>query len=70
MTLAKLKTPMKNSFERVNGDLKEIYSSLNKYSKALDKVSISFLMSWYQSRSDTYARLTAIQTRHTTHSQQ
>ena len=41
MTMAKLKTPMKNSFEKVNSDLKEVYSALNKYSKALDKVSLS-----------------------------
>ncbi|KAL1302760.1 hypothetical protein AAFC00_003108 [Neodothiora populina] len=37
MTLAKLKSPLDSSFDKVNADLKEIYSSLNKYSKALDK---------------------------------
>jgi hypothetical protein len=38
MTLAKLQNPVKQSFDRVNDDLKKIHSGLNKYSKALDKV--------------------------------
>ncbi|OCL08718.1 hypothetical protein AOQ84DRAFT_363865 [Glonium stellatum] len=37
MTLAKLQTPVKQSFDKVNDDLKKIHSGLNKYSKALDK---------------------------------
>ncbi|KAL2351462.1 CTLH/CRA C-terminal to lish motif domain-containing protein [Cryomyces antarcticus] len=36
-TLAKLQTPVKQSLDKVNGDLKEIHASLGKYSKALDK---------------------------------
>lgn len=36
--MANLTTSVKKSFEKVNGDLKEVYSALNKYSKALDKV--------------------------------
>ena len=39
VTLAGLKKPVKDSFDKVNGDLKEVYSVLNKYSKALDRVS-------------------------------
>ncbi|TKA37071.1 hypothetical protein B0A49_13451, partial [Cryomyces minteri] len=38
-TLAKLQTPVKQSLDKVNGDLKEIHASLGKYSKALDKVA-------------------------------
>jgi len=37
ITLAGLKKPVKESFDKVNGDLKEVYSVLNKYSKALDR---------------------------------
>lgn len=44
MTLAKLKTPMKQSFERLNQDVKEVHSALNNYSKALDKVGICGLL--------------------------
>jgi len=36
-TLAGLKKPVKESFDRINGDLKEVHSVLNKYSKALDR---------------------------------
>jgi len=35
--MAKLQNPVKTSFEKVNDDLKEIHSGLNKYSKALEK---------------------------------
>ncbi|KAI9725884.1 MAG: hypothetical protein M1834_009472 [Cirrosporium novae-zelandiae] len=38
ITLAKLQNPVKKSFETTNDDLKEVYNSLNKYSKAIDKV--------------------------------
>lgn len=38
IALACLKKPVKESFDKVNGDLKEVYSVLNKYSKALDRV--------------------------------
>jgi hypothetical protein len=41
VTLAGLKKPVKDSFDRVNGDLKEVYSVLNKYSKAIDRVSLA-----------------------------
>lgn len=37
MIIAKLQTPVKANFEKVNDDLKEIHSGLNKYSKALEK---------------------------------
>lgn len=38
MTMAKLKNPMKQSFDRLNQDVKELHSAINNYSKALDKV--------------------------------
>lgn len=37
VTLAKLQTPVKASFEGINASLKEIYGGHNKYAKALDK---------------------------------
>ncbi|GAB7344222.1 hypothetical protein MBLNU457_2112t1 [Dothideomycetes sp. NU457] len=37
MTLAKLKNPMKQSFDKLNQDVKELHSAINNYSKALDK---------------------------------
>jgi hypothetical protein len=40
ITLAGLKKPVKESFDKVNGDLKEVHSVLTKYSKALDRVSL------------------------------
>lgn len=40
VTLAKLQTPVKASFETVNSDLKEVYKGLGNYSKALDKVGL------------------------------
>lgn len=39
ITMAKLQNPVKSSFDSINESLKESHSSLNKYSKALDKVS-------------------------------
>lgn len=38
LTLAKLQNPVKQSFDAVNSDLKEIHKVLGDYSKALDKV--------------------------------
>lgn len=38
ITMAKLQNPVKSSFDSINDNLKESHSSLNKYSKALDKV--------------------------------
>ena len=38
ITLAKLQNPVKQSFDGVNNDLKEVYKGLNNYSKAMDKV--------------------------------
>lgn len=38
VALAKLQTPVKQSFDRVNSDLKEVYNCLGDYSKALSKV--------------------------------
>lgn len=38
MTLAKLQNPVKQSFEAINSDLKDVYKGLGNYSKALDKV--------------------------------
>ena len=40
VTLAKLQTPVKASFETINSDLKEVYKGLGNYSKALDKVDL------------------------------
>ncbi|MCJ1360409.1 MAG: hypothetical protein MMC33_010414 [Icmadophila ericetorum] len=37
ITLAKLQNPIRQSFENVNGDLKEVYRGLGNYSKALEK---------------------------------
>ncbi|KUL86261.1 hypothetical protein ZTR_08363 [Talaromyces verruculosus] len=38
ITLAKLQNPVKASFDATNDSLKETHSSLNKYTKALDKL--------------------------------
>ena len=38
LTLAKLQEPFKKTMESAQKDLKPIYSGLNKYGKALDKV--------------------------------
>lgn len=38
LTLAKLQDPFKKTMETAQKDLKPIYSGLNKYGKALDKV--------------------------------
>ena len=38
LTLAKLQDPLKRTLETVQKDIKPIYSGLNKYGKALDKV--------------------------------
>lgn len=38
VTLAKLQNPVKQSFEVINNDLKDVYKGLGNYSKALDKV--------------------------------
>ncbi|KAI9817116.1 MAG: hypothetical protein M1827_001228 [Pycnora praestabilis] len=37
IALAKLQNPIKQSFDKINEDLKEVHSGLNKYTKALDK---------------------------------
>lgn len=42
VTLAKLQNPVKQSFEVVNSDLKDVYRGLGNYSKALDKVHCTF----------------------------
>ena len=42
MTLAKLQNPVKQSFEVINNDLKDVYKGLGNYSKALDKVLLHF----------------------------
>lgn len=39
LTLAKLQNPVKQAFDAVNSDLKEIHKVLGDYSKALDKVT-------------------------------
>lgn len=38
VALAKLQTPVKQSFDKINNDLKEVYNCLGDYSKALGKV--------------------------------
>ena len=42
MTLAKLQNPVKQSFEAIQSDLKDVYKGLANYSKALDKVYSAF----------------------------
>lgn len=37
MTLAQIQAPIKQTFEKANDHLKDIYSGLNKYSKAVEK---------------------------------
>lgn len=37
ITLAKLQTPVKQTFDAINNDLREIHNGLGKYQKALDK---------------------------------
>ena len=37
-TLAILQQTMHSQFEKVNSDHKEVYTALNRYGKALDKV--------------------------------
>lgn len=39
ITLAKLQNPIKQSFEVIHSDLKEVYKGLGNYTKALDRVS-------------------------------
>ena len=39
ITLAKLQNPVKAAFNATNDNLKETHSALNKYGRALDKVS-------------------------------
>lgn len=46
VTLAKLQNPVKQSFEAINSDLKDVYKGLGNYSKALDKVWSTFLYSF------------------------
>lgn len=48
ITMAKLQNPVKSSFDSINESLKESHSSLNKYSKALDKVSRQTALSCIQ----------------------
>ena len=38
VTLAKLQNPVKQSFEAINSDLKDVYKGLGNYGKAIDKV--------------------------------
>ena len=40
ITLAKLQNPVKQSFESLKTDLKEVYAELGNYSKALEKVGL------------------------------
>ena len=42
MTLAKLQNPVKQSFDAIQSDLKDVYKGLGNYSKALDKVDSRF----------------------------
>jgi hypothetical protein len=39
--MAKLQNPVKQAFDSVNSDLKEVYKGLGNYSKALDKALTS-----------------------------
>lgn len=43
MTLAKLQTPAKQSFDELNADIKDMHSGLNRYQKILDKVGVAAL---------------------------
>jgi E3 ubiquitin-protein transferase RMND5 len=38
IALAKLQQPVKRSFERLDSDMKDVYSALGKYGKGLDRV--------------------------------
>ena len=38
MIMAKLKNPMKQSFDKLNQDVKKLHLAIHNYSKALDKV--------------------------------
>ena len=44
ISLARLQNPVKQSFEAVNIDLKEVYKGLGNYTKALDKVDNTFYL--------------------------
>lgn len=46
ITLAKLKNPMKQSFDKLNQDVKELHAALTNYSKTLDKVCIMSRRLW------------------------
>lgn len=39
VTLAGLKKPVKESFDKINQDLKQVYSVQNKFGKAIERVS-------------------------------
>ena len=53
VTLAKLQNPVKQSFEAINSDLKDVYKGLGNYSKALDKVGLQhFLRSLVKSQAE------------------
>lgn len=39
ITLAKLQTPIKQSFEAIKSDLQDVYNGLGNYAKVLEKVS-------------------------------
>lgn len=59
--MAKLQNPVKSSFDSINDSLKESHSSLNKYSKVLDKVDpmrASSLLSLLRSNScDSFSKI-------------
>lgn len=39
MTIAKLQNPITQSLDKLNDDLKDVYTGLNKYGRALEKVA-------------------------------
>lgn len=40
MVLGKVRTPLKNSFDKINDDFVDIHKALAKYSKAMEKVCL------------------------------
>jgi hypothetical protein len=52
VTLAKLQTPVKSSFDSINDSLKDTHSGLNKYTKSLDKVHATSIRSKAPMKSD------------------
>lgn len=44
LALARLKAPLKDSYERLNKDAKELHTAMNNYGKGLEKVRTDHVM--------------------------